>query len=35
MTKRREMLAEINAMGDGVRQIGIRLNESGLRIIRD
>lgn len=33
--KRREMLAEINAMGDGVREIGIRLNDSGLRIIKD
>ena len=33
--KRTEMLAEINALGDGIRQIGIRLNESGLRIIED
>ena len=30
-----EMLAEINALGDGIRQIGIRMNESGLRIIED
>ena len=33
--KRKEMLAEINALGDGVREIGIRINESGLRVIRD
>lgn len=33
--RRKEMLDEINAMGGGVREIGIRMNESGLRIIRD
>ena len=29
-----EMLKEINALGDGIREIGIRLDDSGLRIIR-
>ena len=31
---RTEMLAEINAIGGGVREIGIRLDSDGLRVIR-
>ena len=29
-----EMIAEINALGNGVREIGIRLDNDGLRVIR-
>lgn len=32
-TNRREMLEEIRALGGGIREIGIRLNDTGLRVI--
>ena len=33
MKKRRAMLDEINALGDGIRTIGIRLDNSGVRVL--
>ena len=31
----RAMLEEIKSMGDGIREIGIRLNDSGVHVISD